>query len=108
MPVTPEEALSAAMRGTMRAIEAGDIDPQQYTTFLHHSHEAASIARASITRMGEANVQKADEETIGMLQHEGYLRAFQLAVSSLLALTHYPFLDELEHASPGGAEEDIQ
>lgn len=108
MPVTPEEAISAAIRGTMRAIDEGEIDPQQYTTFLQHSYEAASVARGSITHMAEAHIQKADEETMSMLQHEGYLRAFQLAVSALLALTHYPFLDTLEHACPGGPETDIQ
>jgi len=87
MPVTPEEAVSAAVRGVERALHAGPprSTHKEYADFLYHVEEAHTRA------LGDTGVDAQD----------GYLRARVLAVTALLALAHYPHLAEIDEAAPG-------
>ncbi len=100
MPLTPEQAISGAMRGAMRAIDEGNIDPGQYGEFLSHAAIFAHQAWEAVGRAAKAHSEDADEETLQRLGREGYHRAIHLAVTSLLALAHCPFLDRVDHPLP--------
>lgn len=102
MPVTPDQAISAAMRGVMRSLEDAPPDGsvEQFNDFLRHSYDAVNMTRhqllATITTRGDGN----EEATKAQTTHS-YLRALGLAITGLLTLAHHPYLAEIDEALPG-------
>lgn len=101
MPVTPEQAISAAMRGVMRTlhVEPPQATLESYQDFLRYSHEMGFAAGESIMGALVARQGKNARE-IKMATEYSYLRALSLAVTSLLALAHHPHLAEIDKALP--------
>ena len=100
MPVTPEQAVSAALRGTIRSFEEAPPEPdlEQFQEFLRHVHRQLQIVDQAVV---EACSVPADGACARIFIENAYVRALGLAMGSLLALAHFPLLEEIAEPLPG-------
>lgn len=108
MAVTTEQAISGAMRGVMRSLEAapppepGEELMQQYGDMLHETVNACALAMTAIQTWQQAELHpEVDDETTKLAANAAYLRAMTAAVSGLLAVAHFPLLDLVDAPLPG-------
>ncbi len=108
MAVTSDQAISAAMRGAVRALHA--VPPPEsgaelmvdYGEFLQETANACGNAMTAIQDWQAVEVDRnATAEVARVAANTAYLRMITCAVGALLGLAHFPLLDLVDKAIPG-------
>ena len=101
MPITADQALSAAFRAATRSLHVDPVKDAgaEYAEFLVHIREEAMGAEAKF-RNAEA-LRGTDPRAFMKAQQDAYLHALRFCVAALLGLGHFPFLEAVEIALPG-------
>lgn len=104
MPITADQALSAAMRGVMKVNAAEGTRPtdQVYLAFLEEVDDA--VVAAADAALVAASPEPRDEETKRMVQNLAYHRLQTLLTATLFALYHFPHYEHVDRARVGEDE----
>lgn len=104
MPISADQALSAAMRGVMQVndVEGVDATPGRFMEFLEELDDAlAATMDAAITA---SEPLPRDEETQRMVHHLAYSRLQTLLTVALFAAYHFPHYEHISRARIGQTE----
>lgn len=99
--LTPEDLITAAFDAADRELKRQEVKFDDFGTFFALLAQQQKIARGAHERAAarRAAIDLVDDE---VLDKFAYQAAFQLAVTALLTLGHFPFRGSIERARPQG------
>jgi hypothetical protein len=93
--MTPIEALNCAVAATEKALENGLTQGGAYQHFLIQSGERLDNAAQALTAVA-MNRPHLRDRGVARFEMAAYFQILQAAISVLLALAHFPYLDRID------------
>lgn len=94
----PEEAISAAFRAGCRGMVQGvkHSKAESFKVFLVQASDSAELTAKALAMIANCRPEATNDAQMAMLETHAFAQTFQLAVTALMLLGNFPYLEGVD------------